>query len=735
MTYYNNILLDQEFLNLLDKDNQREVYARVVSLNTDELPVEEISGKITQGSMNIDGTSAIRRSCSLTIVSNRIDINEYYWGFATKFKLYIGLKVPEHIKDMYKEQITATIDSATGQIISNGFGIQLYKDYPDIIWFKEGTFLITDFKVNMTNNSTDNIYISGKDKMSLLNGDIGGHFPYAIDVGTEEERVVDPETGIELDSTKTPLTMKSMVREMIHRYAGEPFHNIIINDLDDTQVELLEYRGDHDIYLLKNVATGMFENVIFDGDVLRYDSYGQPFTISSMSDKELDTMSTNFVSKTAKRIKATPSLLDRTWYTVAKCAYGSVVGYRKTDWTYPSKGGELVMKIGDTITQALDKIVEALDDTFEYFYNIDGQFVFQKKLQYVNTSWNSLKNTWEETEAGTLKKITYAESAKYVSQSQYSFLGNTLATMISNNPNFSNIKNDFSIWGKKKAASDGKENSIHLRCAIDEKPEVYTNFKGITYSVDEWDWRELIYQMALDYFNHNHDDDYEIQLHKNNPTYKFGKTGYEHYYTDMLGFWRHLYNPESDDNEMYYLDVYDDTRYWNRNVFRDPSALLFWFDFFDGKETDLSRFSVAAIGDRTKVVNEDNVRAIYYGEIPNIIYISKEEYEQLKLGNLLNDGYTYIILPEGMDEYFNISGKYKSAQDVLDDLIYKHTYCNDQISITCMPIYHLEPNGYIYVFDEKSKINGNYILQKMTCSLNYNGTLQIQATKAPIRIY
>jgi len=83
-------------------------------------------------------------------------------------------------------------------------------------------------------------------------------------------------------------------------------------------------------------------------------------------------MSTSFVLKTAKRIKATSSLLDRTWYTVTKCSYGAVVGYRTTDWTYPSKGGELVMKEGETITQALDKITKVLDDTFEYFYNIDG---------------------------------------------------------------------------------------------------------------------------------------------------------------------------------------------------------------------------------------------------------------------------------------------------------------------------------------------------------------------------
>jgi len=53
--------------------------------------------------MNIDGTSAVRRSCSLTIVSSRVDINEYYWGFSTRFKLYLGLKIPDHIKNKYEE--------------------------------------------------------------------------------------------------------------------------------------------------------------------------------------------------------------------------------------------------------------------------------------------------------------------------------------------------------------------------------------------------------------------------------------------------------------------------------------------------------------------------------------------------------------------------------------------------------------------------------------------------------
>ena len=41
------------------------------------------------------------------------------------------------------------------------------------------------------------------------------------------------------------------------------------------------------------------------------------------------------------------------------------------------------------------------------------------------------------------------------------------------------------------------------------------------------DWREIIYQMALDYMEHSHDDDYEIVLAKNNPEFIYGVTGYE----------------------------------------------------------------------------------------------------------------------------------------------------------------------------------------------------------------
>ena len=150
-----NPLFDLDFLqNLLTKNN-RTLYARVTALTQDELPIEYIEGKATAGSVNIDGNSAVRRTCTLTIVAKEVNINDYYWGLKTKFKLEVGIK---------------------NDINSN---------YEDIIWFRQGLFVITSFSVSYgTNNYTINI--SGKDKMCLLNGDLGGALPHITDFGIEE---------------------------------------------------------------------------------------------------------------------------------------------------------------------------------------------------------------------------------------------------------------------------------------------------------------------------------------------------------------------------------------------------------------------------------------------------------------------------------------------------------------------------------------------------------------------
>ena len=61
------------------------------------------------------------------------------------------------------------------------------------------------------------------------------------------------------------------------------------------------------------------------------------------------------------------------FYDGEKLTKEQLVNYnRLTDLTY---AGELISKIGDTITSILDKIKSMLGE-FEYFYNLDGRFVF-----------------------------------------------------------------------------------------------------------------------------------------------------------------------------------------------------------------------------------------------------------------------------------------------------------------------------------------------------------------------
>ena len=72
-------LYDADFLRELDQSHEKTTFARVVALNMDEDPIEQVEGRITQGSINIDGNSTVRRTCSLTMVSKDMNVNDYYW--------------------------------------------------------------------------------------------------------------------------------------------------------------------------------------------------------------------------------------------------------------------------------------------------------------------------------------------------------------------------------------------------------------------------------------------------------------------------------------------------------------------------------------------------------------------------------------------------------------------------------------------------------------------------------
>ena len=803
------MLYNKDFLLKLDSYRHRVVYARITALTFQETPIEYIEGRVTQGSINVDGDSAVRRTCSLTIAAPEFNYNNFYWGLNSKFKLEIGLE--------------NNIDST----------------YPDIIWFKQGTYLITSF--NTTRNPTSfNISIQGKDKMCLLNGDVGGSLESSVDFGKIEQEDTNGNWII------TQITIPTIIRNMIHTYASEPYHNIIINDLDTYGLELLEYRYDKPLFFYRKATDNskVYRNVFLDNgttDCTVHEKIDGQFSeqpikmnineeevtqikLSELPFDYLDALTERLIPNNdgsyAIKVKNS-SFNEDEYYYMAKVEYGQTAGYRFTDLTY---AGDLIANVGESITSVLDKIKNMLVE-FEYFYNLDGQFVFQKKKSIKETLWYFNNEN------------IVPSPAEY----SYEFHGGNLITAFNNNPNLLNLKNDYSVWGEREGIS-GAKIPIHLRYAIDVKPTQYhqiwttdwdneqindynekhsTTLQGRAkedaqeFSVkgdNAVDWREIIYQMSLDYYAYNILDDFELRVAEANPElFPTGRTGYEQYYVDINSFWRDLYNPnvvtnlekleaqineennnisickqninnytvklyEVDDpskividpadklqaweerkqtstllkaeetklemfkeklqnlleqKEIMTLEVKDyytdgNYKHWNKLVHTQPELLNFWFDFLDS-QGELQQFSVKVIGNRPKVVNDKDVKSIYFRETPSVIYLNPNEELSEKEEE---SGYRYIKIPPSYDNMFSISAQGIGAKDKLDDLLYQHGYCVESATITTVPIYHLEPNTRIYLYDKETGLNGDYIASKFSIPLTYNGTMSITATKA-----
>ena len=784
------MLYDKEFLLKLDKSKNKTIYARITALQFNESPIEYIEGRVTGGSINIDGASAIRRTCSLTMVAQDFDYNDYYWGLNTKFKLEVGLE--------------NLVDST----------------YPDIIWFNQGIYLITSFNTSRsTNNFT--ISINGKDKMCLLNGEVSGSLESSVDFGAIEEESAD---GV---WTIRKIPIPEIIRNAVHVYAGEPYWNIVINDLDTYGLELLEYRYNIPMYLYRRPNSIVFDNVIIENNSsVFYIEDGN----GGYKDVKLKDLDYNHLDLLVDTLTGSPTpqyvydKVDNEYipYVFAKIEYGQTAGYRVTDLTY---AGDLIANIGESLTSVLDKIKNMLVE-FEYFYDLDGRFVFQKKRSFINTLWTPI-STDEQGNYVVMENLMTA------SATAYTFSGGELITAFNNNPNLLNMRNDYSIWGQRTGVS-GAAIPVHMRYAIDNKPKKYTqitvddlesklvidnyNLKHgttltgqsssevTTFTAEEYDWREIVYQMALDYYKYNILDDFELRLIKANPEYPTGQTGYEPYYIDMQGFWRQLYNPslqgdirkaEDDiksleqitidlskeiadlemriselnqkllddtisedecsemvenkeklrikrdrlgvtetnlaslneqledlksDIENYYQD--GDRKYWNRDVFESPETINFWFDFLD-TPGELQQFNIKTVGSRSKAINDSTVKSIYFRETPSVIFtnnISEEDWLT---------GYKYIQVPEAnMESMFTISAQGKSAKNRLDELIYQHGYCIESATINAIPVYYLEPNTRIYLHDEETNLDGDYIISKITLPLSYDGTMSITATKA-----
>lgn len=627
---------DIEFLKQLDTLKIRVQYAKIILLSFDEQPIQEIQGTITNGTLSVNGSAAVRRTINLSMLTGEEDLENInnLISLNKKIKVEIGYQNP------FKNN-----------------------NYGDIIWFPCGLFIINSASSSRSTNGIS-ISISGKDKMAMLDGTAGGAFPASVVF--HEKYITDNEDNI----TVLYPTIYQIIQEAVVHYGDEHINNVIINDVPDTAKLLLKWIGDTPLYIDSNNA----------------------FTIIKPVEDDF-----------------------QTFYT------GSDVCYETTDFTYP---GELIMSAGETVVALLDKVVKTLGN-FEFFYNIDGKFVFQQKKNYLDIT-------------SPLLEITAKDYFKNYSNelSLWAFDDLETVTSINKSPKYENIKNDFIVWGTRTSSS-GAEIGIRYHLAIDKKPMLD---KSLQYMYElRQDDKIIGYEFR---YNSNEATDSKIlkagpapewreELYRNALAAQYTTGYYSDYDAELLAEWRKLYDPTNPE--------WNNTQYWNPAAIKDPRQLDYWLDFIDTEA--LESYSVKNIGKRSKIINDNKVKSIQNQTPVDIIVIRNTDanYSEAELTELINYyksyGQKYVVLSNSaIADNLIASSTGASAFDRIRDLLYQHLNYNTTLTLTCLPKFFLEPNNLVYIYDEKSHINGNYAITQFSLPLGYSGTMSITATEALRRV-
>lgn len=553
-----------------------------------------------------------------------------------------------------------SIDKKIKVLIGYKNPFRSYKHYGDIVWFPCGTFVVSSASISRSTSGWS-ISITAKDKMCLLDGTAGGTLPASV---TFHEKFIELDNGdIEIEYP----TIYQIIYEAVNHWGGEAIERIIIDpSLGEPVKMLVRYMGDNPIYL--------------DND------------FGSLSFSE----SPDF-----------PQM-----YT-----YGQDIGYKATDFTYP---GELVLNAGDTVATLLDKISKMLGN-YEYFYDIDGNFIFQPIKNYLNTG-SPL------TELDEQDYVKSYNNAKFL----YSLTDLDTTTAITRSPKFDDMRNDFYVWGVRTTTSD-VEVGIRYHLAIDTKP-VPDLAKKYMWELRDKETNLIIryeFTTGSSYVNDNYEvkliatpcDEWREELYRHALVAQVTNSVYDNYYdSELIAEWRNLYDPmnENWDNN------------WNPDVFQNPDKINFWLDFIDVPDTKLGKYGVKNIGRRTKVVNDSNIRAVYNREVPDVIFLDGLDYELMDSYRKIGQ-YFFVLTPEYQD-LFSISTTGTSCFDRIREMMYQNLNYNTTISLTCLPKYYMEPNNIIYIEDKASGISGNYQITQFTLPLAYNGTMSITATEVLTRV-
>lgn len=387
------------FFYKIDKSLNQRQYIRITLLNWAEKPLKEVQGIVTSGSLTKDGSSSVRRTMTLTVNldGGEYDATSLDMDFSLNKKVFVELGVKNDTDE--------------------------WTQYP-ILWFPQGVFFINKASMSSSASSSVSLTLNLRDKMSMLNGDVGGIIP----ASTIFDSIDTQSSTGQFISQK--VTIYELIENVVNHFGNEDLCNIVIEDVDLKIRRVVRWTAENVLYLVKTYEDGVFK----------------------------------YYTATIEKPGENADFIE--------VKQGDDCGYVYDDFVYTS---DLTLNAGSKVTDVLDKIVSYLGN-YEYFYDEFGIFHFREIKNYVNT-------TYATTAIKDMTKNSYLMNTT-ASKSSYAFSDGTNIINISSNPSYDNIKNDYIVEGLRKSTVSDVSYPVRYHLAIDEiPPKTYWNEekKAFTY--------------------------------------------------------------------------------------------------------------------------------------------------------------------------------------------------------------------------------------------------------------
>ena len=723
MKIYYNYLSDADFLKELSKIPVKTYFVRITILNWDEQPITAIEGRVISANFNIDGQSSVRRTANLSIA------------------------LDQGMTQIMDAENVLSINKKINVQIGYYNNTQYYQEY-DILWFPLGTYIV----MSCATSESDSGLVASlqlQDKMCLLNGFAGGTIPAAADL-----HLIDT-----IDEDGNPITtyptIYQIIQELVHHWGGEQLGKIIISDLDNQVKKVMKWNLNKPLYYIETNKNDFY-----------------------------------FANENEWKIKIQELKSQGDLVATSVFSKGKDVGYIYTDFTFP---GELIADAGSSVTDNLDKIIQVLGN-YEYFYDLDGNFIFQEKKNYFNNAQSlyileaaneqRLVPDYIASQNNGNKLVAYLINMTS-GTSAFTFEDSQLIKSYSNTPQYGAIKNDFVIWGTR-TTSDGNEIPLRYHLAIDTIPKIkedkYLMFNYREYQIDKYGvWKmPILVVKDIDaedvkkygnpktvannlpdaessvgqYYIIKRDESSNYIINENNSSnciIKYSKkqngawTWKEYdaevkeiqvtdWRTQLLiegaaaqarGLESNYYYPEL---KVEWPKIYDlvNKKYYDQ-VLEHPAGINYFLDFINTGNSKITQISIQNIGRRSYVADKGkSVNCVFEEWIPDVIIIKSGE----STGDATKRGFRFSQVSEDVYNNLDIGGSNYSAYEQIRQTLHEFTNYNESVSIQTVPLYFLEPNTRITINNPNSALTGDYIINSMSFSLDNEGLLTINASKA-----